>query len=172
MINFKNIKYLKEGNNRQQIAFNELIELNILKDLSKYNPVLAGTIPIEIDLPESDLDIICECKNHKFFSKKIIYLYGDKNNFKISLKQFNGIKSTVASFTGKSFKIEIFGQSIPIEKQNAYRHMIIEYKLLKEKGIKFKNEIIKLKKSGLKTEPAFAKLLGISGNPYIELLKL
>jgi hypothetical protein len=50
--------------------------------------------------------------------------------------------------------------------------MIIESRILKEKGIDFKEKIIKLKSSGIKTEPAFAKLLGLNGNPYVELLKL
>ncbi len=50
--------------------------------------------------------------------------------------------------------------------------MITEHAILKEKGKNFKQEIIKLKASGLKTEPAFAKLLGIEGDPYEELLKL
>ncbi len=172
MINFKNIEYLKSGNDKQQIAYNELIELNIFKNLEIYNPILTGTIPIEIDIEESDLDIICECKNHDVFAEKLRQLYGDKKGFKLHIKTFQGLKSTIASFRAKYFKIEVFGQNILTEKQNAYRHMLIEYKLLKENGIKFKNEIIKLKKDGLKTEAAFAKLLGIKGNPYNELLKL
>ena len=50
--------------------------------------------------------------------------------------------------------------------------MIIENDILKEKGLDFKQKIKQLKSDGLKTEPAFAKLLGLQGNPYIELLKL
>jgi hypothetical protein len=50
--------------------------------------------------------------------------------------------------------------------------MIIEHRVLIEKGEKFRQEIIKLKRQGLKTEPAFAKLLGLDGNPYEALLKL
>ena len=48
--------------------------------------------------------------------------------------------------------------------------MIIEYKILELHGEVFRQEIIKLKSKGLKTEPAFAKLLGLVGNPYEELL--
>lgn len=172
MIDFKKIEYLKVGNNRQQIAYNELVELNIFNDLEIYNPILTGTIPIEIDIQKSDLDIICECKNHDVFAKRLKQLYGNKKDFKLHTKIFQGLQSTIASFYGNYFEIEVFGQNIPTEKQNAYMHMLIEHKILKEREIKFKNEIIKLKKDGLKTEAAFAKLLGIKGNPYDELLKL
>jgi hypothetical protein len=67
---------------------------------------------------------------------------------------------------------EVFGQNIPTENQNAYRHMTIENRILKEKGSKFKQRVKELKSNGMKTEPTFAKLLGLDGNPYVELLKL
>ncbi len=51
-------------------------------------------------------------------------------------------------------------------------HMLIENEILIEKGIKFRKIIIDLKSNGIKTEPAFANLLGLTGNPYLELLKL
>lgn len=170
MHDFKNIDYLKNGNIRQQAAYKEIIRLHILTDLIEYNPILTGTIPIDIDIAESDLDIICECRNHKEFSNKIIDLYGKQKRFRIKTELYNGIKSTIAEFKGPTFNIEIFGQDIPTKEQNAYKHMMIEYKILKEKGKAFKNEIIKLKQNGMKTEPAFAQLLGIKGNPYNKLL--
>ncbi len=77
----------------------------------------------------------------------------------------------VANFKVDSFEIEIFGQNIPSERQNAYRHMLIEHKLIIERGENFRQKIIELKQKGFKTEPAFAILLGLEGNPYIELLK-
>jgi hypothetical protein len=172
MINFKNIEYLKFGNNRQRDAYIELKELKIFEKLNKYNPLLAGTIPIEIDLPQSDLDIICYCENHDEFSRHMLELFENKSGFSINSKCFNGIKSTIAKFTADIFDIEIFGQNIPTNKQKAYKHMIIEYKILKEKGSEFQDEIRNLKLKGLKTEAAFAKLLGLKGNPYEELLKV
>ena len=48
--------------------------------------------------------------------------------------------------------------------------MIIEHEILQSKGGIFRLEIIKLKQNGYKTEPAFAFLLGLKGDPYIELL--
>ncbi len=50
--------------------------------------------------------------------------------------------------------------------------MVVEDRILRLGGERTREEIVILKKSGLKTEPAFARYLGIYGNPYDELLKL
>lgn len=170
--NFRNIEYLKFGNERQKIAFKEINKYKIFEILEAYNPILTGTIPIGIDFPESDLDIICQCENHSEFKEFLSSQFSDKTDFKVYSNNQNGVQSTVAEFKTDNFLFEIFGQNIPTEKQNAYRHMIIENKILIEKGVDFKLKIIKLKADGMKTEPAFAKLLGLEGNPYTELLKL
>ncbi len=49
--------------------------------------------------------------------------------------------------------------------------MLIDAKLLKKFDASFKNKIIELKKNGYKTEPAFAKVLELKGNPYLALLE-
>ncbi|MDH5367934.1 MAG: DUF4269 domain-containing protein [Cyclobacteriaceae bacterium] len=170
MIDFTNIEYLKSGNVRQQKAYIQLEKLRIFEKLKNYNPILTGTIPIGIDLPNSDLDIICECYEHVKFYELVSESFANEKNFEISSKNWNGVKSTIAKFQSDRFEIEIFGQPIPTEQQNAYKHMILEYKILTKMGSTFKAQIKKLKKEGLKTEPAFAKLLGLSGNPYEELL--
>jgi len=172
MTDFKNIDYLSIGNERQRQAYRELIDLNIFNLLKEFNPILAGTIPIEIDLPESDLDIICECKDHSEFSKVLTTHFSEKDGFEIKLYDRNGIETTLVRFNTRSFVIEIFGQNIPTHKQNAYRHMLIENKILNQKGAEFRSRVIALKSSGLKTEPAFAKLLGLKGDPYDELLRI
>jgi len=140
--------------------------------LQDFHPVLVGTIPIEIDIPESDLDIICECKNLEAFKSRLMALFSEKDHFKIEKSNVNKIPSTVCNFKTKHFEFEVFGQNIPTHKQYAYRHMLIEYQLLNEKGTNLKKAIIQLKKEGYKSEPAFAKLLELSGNPYEALLTL
>lgn len=172
MIDFSNIEYLKTGNPRQQLAYQELTDLNLMPLLQQYNPILAGTIPIDIDLPESDLDIICECKDHQAFAQDLVRLYGKQKDFKIYQHKHDDFLSTIANFRARHFEIEIFGQNLASTQQNAYRHMLIEHRLLEENGLAFKERIRALKAAGLKTEPAFAKLLGLSGNPYEALLKL
>ncbi|WP_306413720.1 DUF4269 domain-containing protein [Cellulophaga baltica] len=171
-MNFRTIEYLKSGNERQKLAFSEIKKHKVLEKFKKYNPILTGTIPIEIDMPESDLDIICECQNHSEFKAYLLDQFSQKKDFKVYSILQNDIESTIAEFKTENFLFEIFGQNIPTEKQDAYRHMIIERNILEEKGFEFKQKVKDLKSSGIKTEPAFAKLLGLEGNPYIELLKL
>ncbi len=48
--------------------------------------------------------------------------------------------------------------------------MIKEYEILEKEGEEFRKQIINLKEKGWKTEPAFAKLLGLKEDPYLELL--
>lgn len=172
MQDFININYLKSGNARQQKAYRALTNLKIFEHLKSYSPILTGTIPIEIDLPESDLDIICYCTNHEKFSTKLTQLFGKQNGFHIITDTYNGLEATVTTFRYQGFDFEIFGQNIPTTKQSAYRHMLIEHKILTQKDAAFKAAIIKLKESGMKTEPAFAKLLGLCGNPYEALFTL
>jgi len=171
-INFKNIDYLKSGTARQQLAWEEITRYKVLELLKKYNPILTGTLPIGIDVPESDLDIICECKNHLEFKTYLSENFSNKKEFKVYSTKQNGIYSTIAEFKTDNFLFEIFGQNIPTEKQNAYRHMLIEKEILNERGIEFRNKIMELKHNGIKTEPAFAQLLGLTGDPYKALLKL
>ncbi|MBD0831594.1 DUF4269 domain-containing protein [Aestuariibaculum sediminum] len=169
---FTNIEYLKYGNKEQQQAYIELTKLSIFEDLQAYSPILTGTIPIGINIPGSDLDIICECSNHQKFAETLTYLYSDKDKFEIRTNTRANLLSTIASFQVGGFEIEVFGQNCPTKKQNAYRHMLVEHKILNLKGGTFRREIIRLKQEGFKTEPAFAKLLALAGDPYVELLKL
>jgi len=170
MINFLNISYLQSGNEKQVKAYRALTDNRVLEKLSPYHPILVGTIPINIDIENSDLDIICEVSDKNEFINKLNILFGSEKDFTIhESPKFYAIK---ANFIIDGFEIEIFGQNTPTTQQNAYRHMLIEHQLLLAKGEKFRQDIIDLKNQGYKTEPAFAKLLGFEGNPYEELLKL
>lgn len=52
--------YLRHGNQRQRAAFAVLDELGLFKRLAAHGPVLAGTVPLAIDIAGSDLDILCQ----------------------------------------------------------------------------------------------------------------
>ena len=170
LTNFLNIAYLKTGNQKQVKAYQVLTDNNVLEKLSAYAPILVGTIPINIDIENSDLDIICYVQDKLEFIKTLTNHFQNEKGFVVSENQ--SFRSIKANFFIEDFEVEIFGQNIETAHQNAYRHMLIEYQILLEKGETFRQEIINLKNQGIKTEPAFAALLGLNGNPYDALLKL
>ncbi|MBS7254282.1 DUF4269 domain-containing protein [Flavobacterium branchiicola] len=170
MIDFSSIDYLQSGNAKQILAYQILTENKILDTLSEFDPILVGTIPINIDIENSDLDVICYWTSKAEFVSRIRLLFENKNEFKIQEAYINNQESVIANFLIDGFEIEIFGQNIPTKEQNGYRHMLIEHQILELKGENFRQEIIKLKRKGFKTEPAFGKLLGLKVNPYQELL--
>ena len=172
MIDFSNIDYLATGNERQQSAHKTLQSLGIFETLKAYDPLLAGTIPLEIDLPESDLDVICYCRDEEQFNQELIEHYGEHKEFDVRTLFFGGVKSVVATFFYEEFEIEVFGQNIPSHEQNAYQHMLIEHQLLTEHDAHFREQVIQLKQNGASTEAAFAQLLGLEGDPYEALLDL
>ncbi|NME68472.1 DUF4269 domain-containing protein [Flammeovirga aprica] len=172
MTNFKNIEYLKEGSDRQKEAYNALRKYKIFERLKSYNPLLTGTIPIKIDLPESDLDVICQCANLEHFESFLVEEFQKEKHFQLTISSKENTGAVVCSFMIDAFEVEVFGQNKPTEEQNAYRHMLIEHYLLEKNGEAFRQKIIALKEEGLKTEPAFAKLLGLEGDPYQTLLKI
>ncbi|OXA89904.1 diadenosine tetraphosphate hydrolase [Flavobacterium hydatis] len=171
MIDFTNINYLKNGNSKQSKAYEVLTSKEMLSKITEFNPILVGTIPINIDIENSDLDIICYWENKQKFIKKLNTAFGNESDFEIQQTLIDNKETIIANFKTQDFEIEIFGQNIPVNQQNGYRHMIIEYEILQTKGENFRQEIIKLKQQGYKTEPAFGLLLGLKGNPYLELLE-
>lgn len=167
MPDWKSIEYLSEGNKRQKEAYFVLKETAILEKLNNYHPILVGTIPIDIDIESSDLDIICQTDDYKTFGDLIQLHFQHFEGFSTNINE----SRYLARFRFKNFEIEVFATNQPTDLQPAYRHMIVEDRILQLLGINFRNEIRVLKNKGLKTEPAFGQLLTIKENPYEELLK-
>ncbi len=171
-MDWKDISYLKEGSPVQTKAHKCLNDLKIFEILKEYTPVLTGTIPIGISTDSSDLDIACRYFDADRFENYLETHYGRQTNFTVEQKEKAGYWIVVAKFIFQGFKVEIYGALFPVASQNSYRHMQIEHRVLQLLGDDFKQQIIKLKQEGVKTEPAFADLLKIEGDPYQQLLKL
>lgn len=165
-------EYLKEATPLQERAYECLEELNIFHDLKEFTPVFVGTIPLDVDIEGSDLDIICEVSEFTRFEQRLKDCYEDKKNFLITEIYSSDGRSLVCRFDNKGFRVEIFGQKLPVQQQNGFLHLIAEAKLLEIGGDKAKHEIRTLKNQGHKTEPAFGVYFQIPGDSYIELLKL
>lgn len=170
-MDFFNPFYLQNGTPRQRRASEVLRQTGILSILAAYTPVLAGTVPLDIDTEDSDLDIVCWYRTASDFENIVMENFAGRDNFSINRSQVNGQDTVIASFRSEEFTIEIFGQDRPVQEQEAVRHMLIEHSIIQEQGDAFKLKIRELKKKGLKTEPAFALLLGLDGDPYKALLQ-
>ena len=168
---FHAICYLKQGNPRQQQAYKAIKQLNMMQDLIDYTPILCGTIPIGIDVKDSDLDIILEVNDFSDFKTRIIRLYGEHEEFTIKQIRIRDTPVIKTNFHYGGFEFELFGQPKPVHEQYAYLHMAIEHHLLKEVS-KLREKVIHLKRQGIKTEPAFCEVLGIKGDPYESLIEM
>jgi hypothetical protein len=164
--------YLQNGTETQQRAYNAIKESGIFEHLQTFHPTLAGTIPLDIDIPGSDLDILCHGIDFPSFAGLIQQHYGHLPDFYQNTKLLNEIPAHVSRFTYTRFSIEIVAQPLPIIEQRAYRHMLAEARLLEQGGETARDAIRALKLSGMKTEPAFAKYFGLKGDPFQALLDL
>lgn len=174
MRNWKDLHYLQTGNPRQQRAYAALQNLGAFGLLRDFDPVLAGTIPLDIDVASSDLDLLCAVVPSEFarFKDLLHAHYAHLPGFMLAEQTINQRASVVCCLRYQDFAVEIFGQDCPTEAQNAFRHMIVEDRLLQAGGEAWRTAVRQLKEQGLKTEPAFATLLQLPGNPYEALLKL
>ncbi|MBE9484045.1 MAG: DUF4269 domain-containing protein [Bacteroidetes bacterium] len=171
MKNWRDISYLESGDPKQKEAFEAINSSGIFEMLAGFDPVLTGTYPIEIYLPDSDIDIICCFENAGAFLERLQSSFSPFHDFETKTKTIRGIQSVIGRFEYAGFLFEVFGQAVPVEKQNAYRHMVIEYTILSSNDHSFRKKILELKKKGLSTEKAFAILLEIEGDPYTGLLE-
>ncbi|RAW01131.1 DUF4269 domain-containing protein [Pseudochryseolinea flava] len=172
MLHFHNLDYLRAGNPRQRQAYKVLQKYCVFELLREFDPFLAGTIPIEIDVDGSDLDVLCYWENKNLFISVLQKSFSMMPNFSLREIVLHQHQTVIANIDVDGFPIEIFGQDLPVSAQFGYRHMMVEYKLLKKYGDDFRKEVIQLKGLGMKTESAFAKILGLDGDPYAALLAL
>ncbi|MEN0642091.1 DUF4269 domain-containing protein [Alkalicoccobacillus gibsonii] len=163
---------LREGTAKQQSVYRVIQDLHIMETWSMYSPVLSGTIPINIDLDTSDLDIIMEINtsNHGKVQQEMKRLYQGFQGFHTKRYEVRGIPTLKANFNYQGFEFELFAQPVPVTEQNAYVHMVIEAALLKEDD-SMREQILNLKRAGMKTEPAFCEVLGLKGDAYDELIQ-
>jgi hypothetical protein len=169
---WRDITYLTRGNSRQRKAYAVLRALRVFDILRAYDPVLVGTIPIAIDIETSDLDIIGAVYDPAAFEREVAAAFGSCEGFRVVCKTVEGVPRVVADFFYAGFAIQLFGQPRAVEDQNGYRHMVVEARLLEIGGEAARDAIRRLKRAGLKSEPAFARYFGLDGDPYVTLLEL
>jgi len=172
LVNLLRIERLKEGTPAQQAAWRVLTELGILDLLSPFDARLAGTIPIDVDIPGSDLDVICQADDLNALARVLATHYGHHTGFQMKRKVRYGHPVLVCEFAYNQLPIQVYGSPTPVAQQRAWVHMVAEAYLLSQSGPEAKAAVRALKSSGMKTEPAFAHVFGLQGEPYEVLYEL
>ena len=166
------IDALRIGTPVQQAAWRALTTLGILDVLAPYQPRLVGTIPINVDIPGSDLDIICQAHDLDALADELKDRFGELPGFRCARKIRYQRPVLVCEFHFAGFPFQVYASGRPVDVQRAWVHMVAEAYLLAEGGDAARAQVRALKRAGLKTEPAFARVFGLTDDPYQALYAL
>jgi len=167
----RSIDYLRQASQAQRRAYRVLTKLKILERLEQYDAVLVGTFPLDLVVADSDLDIICEVRSPQAFLGYVERCFGHRLGFQVETST-ESKNATVINFVADGLPVQIYGEPAPVLEQAAYLHLEVERRLLLLGEPGAREQVLALKQAGLKTEPAFAAWLGLSGDSYQALLAL
>ncbi|MBM3650722.1 MAG: DUF4269 domain-containing protein [Alphaproteobacteria bacterium] len=156
----------------QRAAATAITQTRILQVLEAYAPLIVGTLPIDVHLPGSDLDIVCCAKSPGKFKALLRQRFGAWPRFAVRTTTLQQHPAVVCRFTCGSTLFEIVGMPVETSRQRAYIHLMVEADLLRLAGRRARVAIRRLKRQGLKTEPAIALCFGLGGKPYQAVEKL
>lgn len=148
-----------------------LHDASVLDRLAAFDPHVAGTPPLGLDMPDSDIDVLCHARDLAGFADAVIDAFCTMPDFAIHQWMRNG-QPVIARFTVGGWPVEIFGSTEPVAGQPGWRHFVVERRLLAIGGMVFRQSILAARRAGAKTEPAFAAVLALAGDPYAALLDL
>src|SRR5215813_4114164 len=101
--NWRDLTYLIHGTATQQAAYHSLEALQVLALLGAFDPVLAGTIPLDIDIPGSDLDIVCYATDVDAFAQHLHDTFGHYDPFMLQHTVVDGLPTVIGQFTFQGF---------------------------------------------------------------------
>ena len=143
----------------------------VLERLADFDARAAGTPPLGLDVPGSDIDVLCCAPDAHVFAAALWAAFGEAPGF--TLTQWRDPpRPVVAGFDAAGWRIEVYGEAAPVEQQRGWRHFVVERRLLALGGPRFRCAVLELRRRGEKTEPAVAAALGLPGDPYLALLDL
>lgn len=153
-----------------------LVDGGVWPVLSGYGACIAGTIPLGLGLPASDIDILVNTDDLNGFATVCTGRFSHFDGFHIYNRAATRhvgaavvVQFMISCPNQKPEQVEIFATNKPAHHQYGFRHMVVEARILDMLDAEFHNRIIALKQAGVKTEPAFARILKIAGDPYTGL---
>ena len=134
-------------------------------------PALVGSLPLDLALDSSDIDIVVYATDLKSFGSVLKIEFGDLEYFRSSRGIVLGIPTLMTEFAFSGETYEIFSQATLVPRQNAVIHLLVEERLLNLGGSEFRTQIMNERELGAITEIASGNVLGLA-DPYRELLAL
>lgn len=168
---FRAWSWLAGGSTDQRRAHAVLTRDRLFDRLAPWDAALAGTFPLDIAIAGSDLDILVHAPDPDALAPLLDREFGRESDYARRLIRVADGPALVAGFTLDRLPVEIFVQAVPVDQQMAWRHMLVEARLLALHP-PLRPQIRALKAAGMKTEPAFCHLLGLEGDAYATLLTL
>lgn len=144
----------------------------VMELLKQYQPEVVSTILVGLDIDGSDIDIVCSYNSpaeRDNYVSTVKSKLSAQRDFILKVKE-NYVKT---EFLLDGFHFDIYASAQPVIEQNAWRHFKVMERLVKTGGKPFQDIIRRKKQQGLKSEPAIASFLELSGDdPYQAVLSL
>ncbi|NIK12002.1 DUF4269 domain-containing protein [Alkalibacillus almallahensis] len=167
---FDSLLALKKGSPYQRRAYEAIQKLGVLDELASYDPIVCGTIPLNVHDGDSDLDIIFYVHDLDDFARRLSEAYQSFKSFSLKTIEVKGSAVVKANFYAYGFEFELFGMNQLTTRQNAYLHMMVEAHILMDHP-EFMEDVRHLKREGFTTEAAFCECLGLDYQNPFERLK-
>jgi hypothetical protein len=148
-----------------------LTRARVFEALAAFDPHHVGTWPIGLAIESSDADIAVCAPDLDAFRAMVEQTFGKFSNFTVTAREGTP-PALVTRFMLDEIPVEIFAAPAPVKQQNGWRHMMVEARLLSLAAAEFRTAVLTAKRDGLKNEPAFAHLLGLTSDPYEAVLAL
>jgi Domain of unknown function (DUF4269) len=88
----------------------------VLELLAPFGPRVAGTPPLGLELPDSDIDVLCFAPDPHRFIDTVWRAFSDTPAF--TAKQWvDPPRPVIASFEVAGWRIELYGKATPVERQ-------------------------------------------------------
>jgi Domain of unknown function (DUF4269) len=130
-----------------------LAECDVVGTLASFDPRVAGTPPLGLDVPDSDIDVLCFAPDAHAFTDTVWHNFSNAPAF--TAKQLvREPRPVVASFEVAGWRVELYGEAVPVEQQRGWRHFAVEQRLLALGDEDLPVAVLALRGQGMKTEPA------------------
>ena len=143
----------------------------LLDQLARFDVRVAGTFPLDLALAGSDIDLLCHARDPGEVSGCLWAQHRWRPGF--AMYQWRREPCPlIAAFMVEGVPVEVFAAPVPVAQQAGWLHFEVEQRLLALGGDSLRGAVMALRAQGAKTEPAFARVLGLSGDPYAAMLAL